>query len=151
MGLVITLVTAGVLLLLLETILPGVVAGVAGLFCLVAGVWVAYSSHGPQVGNIVLLCATGGFVAGAILWIKFFPGSRMARPFISKSVVGDVNTTRPELLRQTGVAHSALRPSGVAVINGRRVDVITEGAMVSPGAPVQVVKVEGLRVVVRPL
>jgi len=53
------------------------------------------------------------------------------------------------LLDQTGTALSALRPAGTAVINGKRVDVVTEGQMIDPGTPVRVVAVEGMRVVVR--
>ena len=42
-----------------------------------------------------------------------------------------------------------LRPSGTAVINGRRVDVVTEGGMIERNTPVKVVAIEGMRVVVR--
>jgi membrane-bound serine protease (ClpP class) len=42
-----------------------------------------------------------------------------------------------------------LRPSGTAVINGKRVDVVTEGAFIEPGQSIKVVAIEGLRVVVR--
>jgi len=41
-----------------------------------------------------------------------------------------------------------LRPAGMALINGRRVDVVTEGAMIERDTPVRVVAVEGMRVVV---
>ncbi|MBL9126358.1 MAG: hypothetical protein JNL97_01865, partial [Verrucomicrobiales bacterium] len=58
---------------------------------------------------------------------------------------------RPELLNQSGSALTHLRPSGTALIGGRRVDVITEGSMVERGSPVRVVAVEGMRVVVRAL
>jgi len=42
-----------------------------------------------------------------------------------------------------------LRPSGTAVINGKRIDVVTEGPFVERGSPIKVVEVEGARVVVR--
>jgi membrane-bound serine protease (ClpP class) len=42
-----------------------------------------------------------------------------------------------------------LRPSGAAVINDKRVDVVTEGPFIDRGTPVRVVAVEGMRVVVR--
>ena len=43
-----------------------------------------------------------------------------------------------------------LRPSGTALIDGERLDVVSEGDFVEPGQKVRVVKVEGLRIVVRP-
>ena len=56
---------------------------------------------------------------------------------------------KPELLQQAGTALTPLRPSGTASINGRRVDVVTEGPFVERGATVKVIAVEGMRVVVR--
>jgi membrane-bound serine protease (ClpP class) len=47
------------------------------------------------------------------------------------------------------VAQSNLRPSGLALIDGKRIDVVTEGPMIERGTPVKVVAVEGMRVVVR--
>jgi len=37
-----------------------------------------------------------------------------------------VGAAKPELLHQTGTALTALRPSGTALIDGKRVDVVTE-------------------------
>ena len=54
-------------------------------------------------------------------------------------------------LRQEGHAESPLRPAGYAIINGRQVDVVTEGNMIEKGEKLKVVKVEGSRVVVREL
>lgn len=48
-----------------------------------------------------------------------------------------------------GVAETDLRPSGVARIRERRVDVVTDGEYISRGSRVIVVAVEGTRVVVR--
>ena len=50
---------------------------------------------------------------------------------------------------KTGVALTPLRPSGTAEISGERLDVVTEGDFIPPGAAVRVVRVEGTRVVVK--
>ena len=52
---------------------------------------------------------------------------------------------------QCGVAYTQLRPSGTALINGKRVDVVTEGSLIEKGTAIRVVDTEGLRVVVRAL
>lgn len=147
--LVIILLVAGALLLLAESVLPGMIAGLAGACCLVAAVIEGYVRFGAKTGNLILLGVLAGLVAGFWLWLKYFPDSRVAKVFISRKVVGEIGTEKPELLDQTGTALSALRPAGTAVINGKRVDVVTEGQMIDPGAPVRVVAVEGMRVVVR--
>lgn len=149
MELVATLLIAGVLLLLLETILPGLIAGIVGFCCLAAGVWAAYAKFGAQTGNLVLLGVLVALIIGTFFWLKYFPNSPMARPFVSRGVVGDIATEKPELLNQTGTAYTNLRPSGTAIINGQRVDVVADGQMIERGAPVKVVQVEGARVVVR--
>jgi len=147
--LILILLAAGALLLLAESVLPGMIAGLAGACCLIAAVIEGYVRFGAKTGNLILLGVLAGLVAGFWLWLKYFPDSRVAKVFISSKVVGEIGTEKPELLDQTGTALSALRPAGTAVINGKRVDVVTEGQMIDPGTPVRVVAVEGMRVVVR--
>ena len=149
MATVITLILAGGALLLLETVLPGMIAGLIGFGCLVAGVVLAYMNFDARTGNLVLVLVVSGLVVGTLCWMKFFPESRIARVFISQTAVGDIGTERPELLDQTGTALTVLRPSGTAVIDGKRVDVVTEGSLIERGAKVKVVAVEGMRVIVR--
>jgi len=48
-----------------------------------------------------------------------------------------------------GIALTPLRPAGSAEIDGRRLDVVTEGEFIHTGARVKVIKVEGTRVVVK--
>lgn len=149
MVLVITLLLVGAVLLLAETVLPGMVAGILGVLSLIAGVTVGYQEFGMATGNWILLSTLVTLCVGFLLWLKYFPDSRMAQLYTSKGTVGDIGTERPELVGQAGVAHTALRPSGVAVIGGQRVDVVTEGALIERGAAVKVVAVEGARVIVR--
>jgi membrane-bound serine protease (ClpP class) len=152
MAWVITLLVAGAVLLLLETVLPGLIAGVLGLLCLIAGVIQSFVVFGPQTGSYVLMGVIVGLILGFILWARFLPDTRMGRIFTLKQTVGDdIRTERPELLNQTGSALTPLRPSGTALINGHRVDVVTEGAMIDRNTPIKVVAVEGMRVVVRAL
>jgi membrane-bound serine protease (ClpP class) len=151
MGVVITLILVGVLLLVLETFLPGLVVGAIGVICLFAAVIWAYVNVGSGTGTIVLALVVFGLIVGTALWMRYLPRSRFARRFASEQAVGDIGTERPELLHQTGTALTPLRPCGTAVINGHRVDVVTEGGMIERRTPVKVVAVEGIRVVVRAL
>lgn len=50
---------------------------------------------------------------------------------------------------QSGIADSDLRPSGKVTIENQLVDVVTEGDYVEAGSDVEIVRVEGNRVVVR--
>ena len=148
MAIIVTLLILGVVLLFLETLLPGLVAGIAGIVCLLAAVLLGYRDS-ARLGNLVLAIVLLGALVGVFLWLKFFPESRVARRFISQGAVGELGVEKPELLNGTGIALTQLRPSGVASINGQRVDVVTEGGLIERGAAVKVVEVEGSRIVVR--
>jgi membrane-bound serine protease (ClpP class) len=149
MTIIITLLILGAALLFLETILPGLVAGIVGVICLLGAVIRGYQEYGVQTGNLILGGVLIGLVLGIMAWFKFFPNSRFAHKFISHGVVGELEAAQPELLNCTGVTLTELRPSGAATIEGKRVDVITEGEMIERGVPIKVVAVEGIRVVVR--
>ena len=61
------------------------------------------------------------------------------------------SSDQKNLVGLEGVVLSTLRPSGAAEIDGRRIDVISEGAFISAGERVVVDRVEGVRVIVRKL
>ncbi len=151
MELVATLLIAGVILLVLETVLPGMIAGVVGACCLLAGVVVAYDRFGLRTGHGVLVCVLFILLVGTILYLKYFPTSRFANKFISHQSIGAIGGERLDLLNRKGVAYTVLRPSGTALIEGHRVDVVTEGEFVEKGSALEVVAIEGMRVVVRPI
>ena len=104
---------------------------------------------GAQTGSWILLATIVAVVVGFGIWVKLFPTSRFGRMFASTQVVGEIGTEQPELLHQSGTAATQLRPSGAALINGRRVDVVSEGVLIEKGTPIRVVGVEGMRVIVR--
>ena len=149
MTLIIILLVVGAILMFLEVFLPGLVAGTLGFICLVAAVILGYTQFGLQTGNLILGGVLVGLIIGVLCWLKFFPESRIARRFISQRTVGELGVSKPELVNCTGVTITQLRPSGTAFINGKRVDVVTEGGLIEQGASIRVMAVEGLRVVVR--
>lgn len=61
------------------------------------------------------------------------------------------NASRTDLLGKTGTALTPLRPSGTIIIDNERIDAVTEGGYINSGARVEVVEVEGVRIVVREL
>ena len=97
---------------------------------------------------------------GLVVWL--FPRSLLPKWLvlgakIDDSAPGTVSSdeahTRPhgarvELVGQTGVAATDLRPSGKARIDGVIVDVVSLHAYIRAGTPVEVTEVEGVRVVV---
>ncbi len=56
-----------------------------------------------------------------------------------------------KLVGQQGLAATFLRPSGSVEIAGARIDAISESDIIEPGTPVEVIKVSGLKVIVKPV
>jgi len=115
----------------------------------------------PGQFNIAVIIAVAAFVCFTIgLWIVALkmlgnPESRVAKGMVlthEARVEDGFRASTDEfssLLGGCGVTVSALRPSGIAMFNDRRVPVVTEGGFISSGSPVEVVAVEGSRVIVR--
>lgn len=55
------------------------------------------------------------------------------------------------LLGKSGVAASFLRPAGIALVDGQRVDVLTQGEFIREGTPIRITRVEGARIFVEPI
>jgi len=86
---------------------------------------------------------------------RSFQKGRLSRSFlVLKESIDAVSTENDpsaaeQLLGKQGVTLTALRPAGIAEINGNRIDVITDGEFLTSGVPVTVTEVQGLRVLVR--
>jgi membrane-bound serine protease (ClpP class) len=83
-------------------------------------------------------------------WLRLFGGTSPLASDLQPppAKVATAPKVRP-LTGRTGTALSDLRPSGIADIDGRRVDVVTDGEYVRAGEPIAVVRDEGYRRVVR--
>jgi membrane-bound serine protease (ClpP class) len=140
----------GFLLLVAEAFVPGMVLGLLGAVCLLAAVGVAYASFGLLAGTVTLFGVAVLSLAGFVGWMRMFPHTAVGRRILlQKSLPSGESAPVSSLLGQSGHAFTPLRPSGTAVIGGRKVDVSSENDFVSAGAEVVVVREEGQRVVVR--
>jgi membrane-bound serine protease (ClpP class) len=153
-SLVIGLAIAGLLGILLELhVLPGHgVAGVLGVLALVGAVVLAFGLPFAFVAAQSLAIAIVLTVVALWFGARLFPRNAFMARLAFAGVQGADYVTAPdrrELIGQTGIAASYLRPSGVAAIGGERVDVLTEGEFVAAGSPVTVTRVEGARIFVR--
>ena len=152
---VVLLFIAGVLLLAVEMVIPGF--GVFGLAGLVAiGAAIVLVTGDPMRGLQSLLI--GLVVTGALVAVLArFAGRRglWRRLALPARLGGEegfrATASRADWTGQRGRALTPLRPAGSADIGGQRLDVVTEGEFLPAGTPVEVVKVEGPRVVVRAL
>ncbi|MFH0964125.1 MAG: NfeD family protein [Planctomycetota bacterium] len=154
LGWVLLLFLLGMVAIFLEVITPGGVVGMLGVFFLSTGVVVAFSQLGLRGGWVALAAAVVIGPVSFLLGMKIIPDSPLGKVLrLHKELnaaEGYVASERglEELVGKTGVAATSLRPAGLALIDGKRVDVVTSGFMIAKGVDVRVVQVDGNRVVV---
>ena len=147
LGSIILFLCVGYLLVILELVVPGGILGILGILSIVYGCWLAFGlSLGWGIGSIGLSLVV--FI-GAV-W--FFLRSR-AREGLMLTYDGAkdwkaARTELAELLGAEGISATPLRPAGTMLVGDQRIDVVTDGEFLPKGAAVQVVEVEGTRVVV---
>ncbi len=140
----------GMLLIFCEVFVPGGILGAIGAALLTVSIVGAFLKNADQ-GFLLLLITMVSGVVGFWLWVKYFPRSRMGKKLILENDAGDwhgFDGRKQELLGKEGVAHSTLRPAGTAIIDDKRVDVVTRGEMLEAGTKIRVIEVEGNRIVV---
>jgi membrane-bound serine protease (ClpP class) len=122
--------------------------------CIVGALAVAFSQS-TSAGINFLIAVAVLVPATTLIGFKLFPkspmGKRMIAPGLSFAGRPATDERDSALAGKEGVVESALRPTGIARIEGRRVDVVTRGELVEVGARVRVLEVSGNRVVVAAL
>jgi membrane-bound serine protease (ClpP class) len=168
----------GVGLILLEIfIVPGFgVFGITGGLSVVFSIILASQTFviprtSEQVGE---LTRTMGTLCGAVVSVLFLavfagnfvrriPGLRNlilapptdddAGPVLDPAIAGgrttQIGEQDPTLVSKHGVAFSMLRPAGRARIDGKLIDVVSEGEFLEAGTAIEVTEVSGNKVVVR--
>ena len=84
-------------------------------------------------------------------WSAF---NRLVLKAETRAKEGYVSSSREEddeWLGREGTTLSELRPAGIAVIQGKRLDVVTDGEFVAAQQQVKIVEARGNRIVVRPV
>ena len=156
------LAAVGVALLALELlVIPGFgVAGVLGIAALLGALVLSMTGQGSTVQFMaavtgrVMLSVVFALVASFVLlrsMTRLPAGRRLILETDLSAAHGYASAPEREAqwLGKRGVAASVLRPAGIAEIEGARVDVVSDGELIEPGEAIDVIRVDGNRVVVR--
>lgn len=157
--LILLLLFAGLVLLLLEIfVVPGFgPVGIGAILFLAIGTYLSWT----KLSIIWGIGATFGSILSVILSIIFLKKSGVTKRFILGKSVGekdeadnqehgqdkDMNTASIDV-GDTGIAMSDLRPSGIAEIKGKRINVIADGIYIKRGTGMKVVNIQGNRIFV---
>jgi membrane-bound serine protease (ClpP class) len=161
------LFVAGVLLLAVEIFfIPGFgIVGMTGILLVVLSLLLAMVQRPPgmpsfsmPLSQLVQAAQNLGFalalsLAGGLVLARTLPRTEAYRHLVLARDVAASHgfTAAPpadSLIGLKGKAVTKLRPGGIAEIGGRRLDVVTRGTFVEPGAPIRVAEAHGNRIVV---
>ena len=152
---VVILFVIGLVLLALEIfVIPGFgIAGILGLAALFASIVMAYGSISTAITSITIAVLISIAVI-VIFWRRFRKSSGWSKLILlnqpaKNEEVAHTQEKYSDLVGKQGVAITPLRPAGIALIDSVRYDVVSEGGFIANNSKIEVVKIEGYRIVVR--
>ncbi len=148
------LIALGLVLIVVEVyVVPGFnVVGIFGFLSIIFGIGYTFSTYGLTGGVVATLATLGlGSAMFYVLWRsgawnQFVLSSNLAP---DRVLTEATEQARNRYLGQIGVAVTPLRPTGVALIEGDRIEVVTEGEFIATGSRVRVVAMDRRRFFVR--
>lgn len=152
-------ILAGAVLLVVELLfIPGFgVAGLLGLSAIVIAVLRIFPDDNQWAYVLGYTAMFGAILTLVLFWM--LPNSRLVKVFalstrLTNSPGSDSQSARlvasyDYLLGRRGVTISDLRPAGVARFENERQNVVSEGDFIANGSEIEVIVVEGSRIVVK--
>jgi len=156
------LVGVGLILVGLEIFfIPGFgIAGILGIIALMGGLGLSLIGSGATwdsmlsaLGQVALSLLVA--IIATLILLRYFPrlpfGKRLILETNLQAQEGYESSPAEDhrWLGKQGTAVSDLHPAGIARFNGERVDVVSDGTFIDAGQPIEVVRIDGNRVVVR--
>jgi len=156
------LALVGLILLALEIfVIPGFgIAGALGIIALLAGLVLSMLGSGDTTQFIMLTAARVVIallvaLVGSLVLLRFLPRLPFGRQLVLQTGLDTASgyVSAPESdhhsLGRSGRAWSTLRPAGIAEIDGQRLDVVSDGEFIDAGESIEVIRVDGNRIVVK--
>ena len=143
----IALIILGVLLIVAEVyLIPGLnVIGIIGALMMLFAVTLAFLQAGA-VGGVSAMLGASALTGSAFWWMwksgawnRFILSTNLKT---DEKLIAREGEQRARYLGKFGVAMTPLRPTGVAEIEGERIEVVTEGDFISAGSRVKVVAMD---------
>ena len=150
---VLLLFIGGISLIGLEMFIPGGIVGTVGIITVIyAIIYINKSTyHIAFILVISLILATIQFYVNRNVFHKRL--TLLNRLVLNDSISTEdgyvASESRLELIGKKLQAYTDLRPAGVAVLGNEKLDVVTDGDFIEKGNEVEIIRVEGMRIVVK--
>ncbi|MBT2214505.1 nodulation protein NfeD [Virgibacillus dakarensis] len=149
----IILLVLGIILIITEFFVPGGIVGLLGIGSILGSLFLS----GQDIGHMAMSVSIA-FIIAIVASVILFKTIGLEKGFFRHIILRDQTSTelgyvssvnRLELIGLEGKAVTPLRPSGTAIFDDERIDVISEGSYIEKDKAVKIVKVEGVRIVVK--
>ena len=142
----------GAALMIVEVFLPGFgLPGISGIVLIGVGVGIA-GAHFSALTAVGVLLVLIALLAVLVSWVlRSASRGDMGRSELFLNEKDELHTKQDMqvLVGRTGRATSVLRPAGIGDFDGVRLNVVTEGDFIERDMPIEIVRVESSRIVVR--
>lgn len=144
----------GIFLLLIEVFIPGFgIFGIGGIVCIIGSIIAAsvsveqalFSIVFAVIVSIIALALLFKYLSRSTVFDRLILSLRQDKSSGYKAPVNDLDLTG-----KTGTTLTPLRPAGTVLVDGHRIDCVSEGGFIDENVAVKIVKVEGPRVIVSP-
>ncbi len=142
----------GLAVILAEVVLPsGGILSIIAAACLGYSLYMVFTGVSAFSGMVFVMADIVILPVILIAGLKLLARSPFAlkSELSSKSGYSSYDEKTSEYIGKTGSAATNLRPAGTALIDGKRVDVVTRGDYIEKGSEIKVTGVEGGRIIVR--
>ncbi|HLQ74036.1 MAG TPA: nodulation protein NfeD [Bacillota bacterium] len=149
----VVLLVLGIVLIISEFFVTGGILGLVGVGAVIGSLFMS----GYDLGHMSLSISIA-FIVSIVVAFILYKWIGMERGFFRHIILRDRTTTElgyvssdinDDLVGKLGVTVTPLRPSGTARFDDERLDVVSEGSFIEKDKQVEIVHVEGMRIVVR--
>lgn len=150
---ILTIAAIGLLSIFAEAFLPGGVLGVMGWLLIGTSLVATYRLWGFTTPFFLLLVGLlAGGIALYVIAIRIVPKTAIGKVIFLRTTQKGYNVSVQkdrEMIGKEGFALSFLRPTGIAEVDGRRVNVVTEGEFIEKNTRIKVCELKDNYLVVR--
>lgn len=152
MTLIILLFALGIVLLVVEVIVPGGILGAIGGLMMFGGCVMAFLEFGTWGGMLALAIAVAVTITAFYLEFRVLPKTAIGkRAFLTKEITGvsaAFGSNAQELIGKSAEALTMLSPSGYILLDGKRYEAFCQNGQVPAGATLEVTGADNFRLIV---
>lgn len=152
MTLIILLFALGIVLIVIEVIIPGGILGLIGGLMVFGGCVMAFVEFGPWGGMLATGIAIAITVAALYIELRVLPNTAIGkRAFLTKEITGvsaAFGLDAKNLIGKSAEALTMLSPSGYILIDGKRYEAFCQSGQVPAGATLEVTGADNFRLIV---